>query len=116
MILDAEVYLGPNLFGPGFDEDTLIDMLDAHGAHRAVVSPARPPDYHLGPANDRVAAAVGRHPDRLVGFARVDPHQGPAALIELRRTIEGLGLRGLLLHPWGELFAVKDPWVEPRLG
>ena len=116
MILDAEIYLGPNLFGPGLDEAALLHSLDAHGINRAVVCPARPPDYHLGPANDRVGAAVRRHPDRLVGFARVDPHQGPAALAELRRAVLDLGLRGLLLHPWEELFAVNDPSVEPLLG
>lgn len=115
MILDSEIYLGPNLFGPSFDEAALIAALDAAGVARAVVCPARPPDYHLGPANDRVAAATRRIPDRLVGFARVDPHQGPAALVELRRAVEHLGLRGLHLHPWEELFAVNDRLVEPLL-
>jgi len=115
MILDAEVYLGPNLFGPAFDEPGLIAALDEAGVHRAVVCPARPPDYHLGPANDAVATAVRRHPGRLIGFARVDPHQGAAALGELRRGVEQLGLCGVLLHPWEELFAVNDRSVDPLL-
>ena len=51
-----------------------------------------------------------------MGFARVDPHQGPAALAELRRAVLDLGLRGLLLHPWEELFAANDPSVDPLLG
>lgn len=115
MILDAEVYLGPNLFGPSYDRGTLIAALDAAGVARAVVCPARPPEYHLGPANDFVADAARRHPRRLIGFARVDPHQGTAALAELRRGVEQLGLRGLLLHPWEELFAVNDRSIDPLL-
>jgi predicted TIM-barrel fold metal-dependent hydrolase len=115
MILDAEVYLGSNLFGPSYDDETLIAALDAAGVARAVVCPARPPEYHLGPANDLVADAVRRQPRRLIGFARVDPHQRTAALAELRRGVEQLGLRGLLLHPWEELFPVNDRSVDPLL-
>ena len=113
MVLDAEVYLGPNLFGPAHDRESLIKVLDAAGVTRAVVCPARPPGYHLGPANDLVADAVRRHPHRLIGFARVDPRQGAAALIELRRGVERLGLHGLLLHPWEELFPANDRLVDP---
>lgn len=115
MILDAEVYLGPNLFGPTYDSETLIGALDGAGVERAVVCPARPPGYHLEPANDVVADAVRRHPHRLIGFARVDPHQGSTALAELRRSVERLGLHGLLLHPWEELFRVNDRMLDPLL-
>ncbi len=115
MILDAEVYLGPNLFGPSYDFEALVSALDAAGIARAVICPARPPEYHLGPANDAVADAVRRAPNRLIGFARVDPRQGAAALVELRRNVERLGLRGLMLHPWEESFAINDRLVDPLL-
>jgi predicted TIM-barrel fold metal-dependent hydrolase/RimJ/RimL family protein N-acetyltransferase len=113
VILDAEVYLGPNLFGPSYDFEALVSALDAAGVARAVICPARPPDYHLGPANDAVADAVRRAPNRLIGFARVDPRQGAAAVAELHRSVEQLGLRGLMLHPWEELFPINDRLVDP---
>jgi predicted TIM-barrel fold metal-dependent hydrolase len=87
--------------------------LDALGVDQALVVPARPPGYHLGPANDAVAAAVGEHPERLVGFARVDPNLGDAAAAELGRGVGELGLQGLFLHPWEETFRVNAPFVDP---
>ncbi|HEX7166018.1 MAG TPA: amidohydrolase family protein [Acidimicrobiales bacterium] len=58
--------------------------------------------------NDAVAALVERHPDRFLGFASVDPWKGKAAIAELRRAVEDLGLKGLKLHPSAQLFAPND--------
>ncbi len=86
--------------------------MDDAGVDRAIVVPAKPGGYHLGPANDAVAAAVRAHPDRLAGLARVDPNLGEAAVAELERALE-LGLRGLFLHPWEETFRVSAPFADP---
>jgi len=91
----------------------VLAALDAAGADRAVVAPAKPPGYHLGPANDAVARAVADGGDRLIGVARVDPLLGADACIELERALDELGLRGLLLHPWEETFRISDPRVDP---
>jgi predicted TIM-barrel fold metal-dependent hydrolase len=80
-----------------------------------VVAPARPIGYHLGPANDAVAAAVAAHPERLIGFARVDPNLHEAAVAELDRCLSTLGLSGLFLHPWEETFRVSASHVDPVL-
>jgi predicted TIM-barrel fold metal-dependent hydrolase len=77
------------------------------------VVPAKPAGYHLGPANDALAGVVRAHPDRLVGLARVDPHLGREAVVELERALDELGLRGLFLHPWEETFRVSAPFVDP---
>ena len=47
--------------------------------------------------NDLAGAYARRHPERLVPFAGVDPRRGPAAVAELRRCVEELGVRGLKL-------------------
>jgi predicted TIM-barrel fold metal-dependent hydrolase len=44
---------------------------------------------------------VKRWPDRLIGFARMDPGQGEAARVLFVKAIEELGFRGLKLHPFG---------------
>jgi len=81
--VDSLTFVGESLFGPAATVDELLRALDATEIERAVVCPLRPQSYRLEDANDAVAAAVGRHPDRLVGFARVDPNQGDAAAAEI---------------------------------
>ncbi|RJP17398.1 MAG: amidohydrolase [Candidatus Abyssobacteria bacterium SURF_5] len=46
--------------------------------------------------NDYVADIVKRHPDRIIGFAGIDPRRGKEALVELDRCAD-IGLRGLKL-------------------
>jgi uncharacterized protein len=109
--VDSLTFVGDSLFGPAATVDELLRALDATEIERAVVCPLRPRSYRLEEANDLVAAAVSRHPDRLVGFARVDPNQGEDAALELARATGELGLRGLFLHPWEETFRIHDERV-----
>jgi uncharacterized protein len=66
-------------------------------------------------ANNRLAEAIGANPDRLSGFA-VLPWQDPvSAAAELDRSINALGLKGvLLLGRPGPTF-LDDPKYEPVL-
>jgi predicted TIM-barrel fold metal-dependent hydrolase len=82
---------------------------------RAIVCPFKPRGYELAPANETVAAAVTKHPDRLIGFARVDPWQGEQASANFERALNQLGLRGLFLHPWEENFQLTSPIVDEVL-
>ena len=59
--------------------------------------------------NDFVADCVRRHPDAFLGFASVDPWMGKAAISELRRAVEELGLKGVKFHPTAQAFAPNDP-------
>lgn len=103
--------------------DGRIKAMDAAGIQRQVVSyttPAQltPPDQAVPltrAANDRLAAAVAAHPERLSGFA-VLPWQDPeAAAAELDRSVSELGLKGALIvgRP-GEKF-LDDPRYAPVL-
>jgi predicted TIM-barrel fold metal-dependent hydrolase len=51
-------------------------------------------------ANAHLARLVKHHPDRLVGFAVVDPRD-PDAAHDLRHAVETLGLRGVKMVPTG---------------
>ncbi len=60
--------------------------------------------------NDEVAAIVQRFPDMFVGWAHVDPWKGDAAVRELRRAVQVLGLRGVgEFHPIMQAFEPSDP-------
>ena len=111
MIVDSFALLGQSLFGHSASVGQLLEVMDEAGIERAVVCPARPPGYHLGPANGALAEAIAGE-ERLLGFARVDPNLGAEAAVEAERALEELGLAGLFLHPWEETFRISAPFVD----
>ena len=113
MIFDGLTFLGESLFGYRATVTELLARMDEAEIDRAVVCPVRPRGYHLGPANEHVADAVREHPDRLVGFARVDPNLGEPAVREAHSALGQLGLSGFFLHPWEETFRVSARFVDP---
>lgn len=64
-------------------------------------------------SNDLVADIVRRFPGRFVGLGCVDPWKGDAALNEMRRCREELGLTGYKFHPSMQAFQPDDPRVAP---
>ncbi len=59
--------------------------------------------------NERIASIVKQHPDRLIGFAVVNPLDPDFAVEEVGRAIEQLGLTGLKLHPRVHQYRICDP-------
>jgi len=121
MIVDAHAHFGQGLrstapYGPLFDAytaDQLLKHLDAAGIDRAVCFAPRwqggtfiDPDYRK--ANAAIAEGVRAHPDRLVGFCRVNPKFGSRAVGELRHRLDDDGFRGLKLDPETEAFSPLD--------
>lgn len=115
MTVDSLTFVGESISGAKASAEELLSRLDEAKIERAVVCPLKPRSSLLQEANDIVAAAVRRYPDRLVGFARVDPNLGDDAVRELHRATGELGLRGLFLHPWEETFRIHDRRVDPLL-
>jgi predicted TIM-barrel fold metal-dependent hydrolase len=106
-LYDAHTHIGRN--DPDGYKQTpaeLIDALAGAGA-RGVVFPMHEPDGYTV-ANDAVLAAAEAHPDRLVAFCRVSPHDH--ALAEARRALDA-GARGIKLHPRAERFGMDEPVV-----
>jgi 2,3-dihydroxybenzoate decarboxylase len=60
-------------------------------------------------ANDELAEAIARHPDRYTGLAAIAPHDPVAAAKELERAVSKLGLKGAIVnsHTHGEY--LDDP-------
>ena len=99
--------LGENRFAPSLAVADALAIADRLGLDAIVAAPARPLDYHLGPANTVLAAAAARSQGRIVPLGRVDPTDGARAVAEARRCLDELGCAGLFLHPGEESFPVR---------
>ncbi|MEX2541226.1 MAG: amidohydrolase family protein [Trueperaceae bacterium] len=96
---------------------TLATSFSAHGAAMANVSRAIVLAFrslHLGVdvPNEYVAEYVATDPQKFIGFASVDPHDGNA-LPQLRRAHRELGLRGLKTSP---IYQAYEPLDARMLG
>jgi predicted TIM-barrel fold metal-dependent hydrolase len=64
-------------------------------------------------SNDEVAQWAAEFPEVFTGIASVDPWLGAAAVDEVRRSIEELGLKGVKFQPISQQFFVSDPRFAP---
>lgn len=115
-ICDAHVHLGksgpwqPHI-EPTIYVEPLVKLFDKFNIEKAVVFPNPNVGDEYPKTNDYVAESVNKYPNRLVGFARVDPRRNDA-IKELTRTRNDLGLKGLKLHPFVECFRPDHPFFE----
>jgi predicted TIM-barrel fold metal-dependent hydrolase len=92
---------------PGSPEalaDRWVQELDRHRVGRAALIASVPGD------ENSVAAAVARHPSRLVGFFMLDPTASDAPE-RARRALEELKLRGICLFPAMQRYSLHEPAV-----
>ena len=104
---------GMGHMGP-MDWDELQVEMDVCDVQKSVLMPLDVTTAcggHFG-TNDQIAMLVAAHPDRLWGFASVDPQVSGAAG-ELERAFTELGAKGLCLHPAKQGFAPDDAVAEP---
>lgn len=115
MIIDAHNHAGGPDRGDGKMQSPgeIVAEMDRLGVDRAVIFPFNEvqPGVSFSLANNRIADAIREYPDRLVGFARLDPNYGENAIEELRRDIR-IGLAGLKLHPSSQSFSLRDGYLR----
>lgn len=95
----------PEVSWSGTPEQHWAAMADVD---RAVVLAMDAPAVGFVVPNEYVADYVGTHPDRLVGFASVDPNR-PDWRERLHHAVGGLGLRGLKVGPIYQHFDPTGP-------
>lgn len=100
------------LSGTAFSAEDMLGFMDRHHVTAAVVMTLDGLAHPSPQDNDRVAAFVAGHTDRLLPFATVDPRRRDAA-DEVRRCVESNGMRGVKLHPWLQGFCVHEPYMDP---
>ncbi|MBA7507506.1 hypothetical protein ES706_06225 [subsurface metagenome] len=93
----------PNLILNGTPE-RLVEEMDEAGIDKTVIVALDYQYLFRGKVsyreyNDMVAEMFNEYPDRLIGFAGIDPRRGKEAIQELERCIEELGFKGVKLWP-----------------
>lgn len=84
------------------------------GVDRAIVLGFRARHVGVLVPNEYVAAYVAQHPEKLVGFCSVDPHDADA-VEQLDYAVQGLNLRGLKLGPIYQNMHPQDPRMRALL-
>jgi predicted TIM-barrel fold metal-dependent hydrolase len=81
------------------DAGSMLREMDRAGVERLCISSflGIGPDARAG--NDLVAQAVRSHPDRLLGYATVNPNRPGEVPGELDRCFSRLGMKAIKLHP-----------------
>lgn len=113
MIIDMHTYVGTSMLGDHSTPEELLKVMDEAGIDKAVICPVKTADAYFEEQNKYISELVKEHPQRFIGFARVDPHLGVVAHELLERCFSEYGMRGLILHPWEETFAINDEIVDP---
>lgn len=94
--------------------ELFITQLNASGIDKAVISAEDVTTKAGEPivSNEEVKKLVDLAPDRLIGFASVDPHREDALEV-LENAFTELGMAGLKLSPAMQLFMPGDPMMKP---
>jgi predicted TIM-barrel fold metal-dependent hydrolase len=78
--------------------EKLLARMDEAGVDMAAISSSRNTPGPTCDAHEHIIDAVHAYPDRLIGYARIDPWYGEASVAALEEAA-ARGLRGLKLHP-----------------
>ena len=106
MIIDSHTHV--DRFGWYDPPETIIRLMDEAGVDKSIVMTyGDAPDVEG--SIEYIAEAVQRYPDRLIGYARMNPGRGEEARGLFKQAMEEYGFKGLKLHPLGNLCHPADP-------
>lgn len=95
---------------PLLSPETLMAQMDEAGISQSIIFAVEAPIVYA--SNEYVKALCDKYPDRLIGFASVDPMAEDAVDI-LDKAVREYGLKGLKFHPPLQNFFPNDESVFP---
>lgn len=109
-VIDVHTHLGPYslFFIPDADARTMVDLMDRTGVRVAMLSSHRAIQYDAHSGNSETLRATDRFPDRIAGYAVINPWQCPDR--ELRRLDRFVGIK---LHPDLHEYPLTGAAYEP---
>ncbi len=102
MIIDSHTHVEGREDSPWFDPpETIIRLMDEAEIKLGIImtygdAPGGEYDYL-----EYVAGCVKKYPDRLIGYARINPWYGKEAEDALEKSLSDYKMKGLKLHPLG---------------
>ena len=103
MIVDCHTHWAPRYHAAAADYPSRwFEVLRKHGLTHLAVLPmvGLCDDTVLRQDNDDVAAVCAKSAGSLIPFCTVNPWSPEAAVVELRRCLGELNVRGIKFHPW----------------
>lgn len=95
-LIDFHVHMGKSSRGSMYTAEDLIRSMDKFNIEYSGLSILN--GVLTGELNDRVMQTVKQYPDRIVGFAYINPRE-PGAIDEVHRCLDN-GMRGVKMHSW----------------
>lgn len=111
IVIDSHNHLG----GPDKEDgtrqsvDEILSRMENAGVDMAIVFPFNEEPLTL--ANMFISRAQREHPDKLIGFVRLDPNDREMAILEARKALTEYRLKGIKLHPTAQSFYPDHPFV-----
>ena len=100
MIIDSHTHV--DRVGWYDPPETILRLMDEAGIAKSIIMTYRDAPDSEG-ALEYIAEAVERYPNRLVGYARINPRRGATSHRLFEKAMEDYGFKGLKLHPVGNL-------------
>lgn len=115
LTIDFHTHLPGRAFGIGATPTPeFLGMLDHAGIDLAVVLTVDGFFYDPVAANNALHAQCQEAEGRLIPFCTVNPREPEQAVAEIRRCVQGLGMKGVKFHPWLQGFSVADrSYMDP---
>lgn len=99
MIIDSHTHVQRTSGFWDSPPERIISLMDKAGINKSVIM-----TYSDSPSLvDYICESVERFPHRLVGYTRLDPSLGEEACRILKHSVKNRGIKGLKLHPVGNL-------------
>jgi predicted TIM-barrel fold metal-dependent hydrolase len=115
LIIDAHTHWGREVGGTtpftGTFEDMISDM-DKNKIDMAITFPMGM-SWDYTELNEAILQASRKYSNRIIGFARINPHRKHLAIQDIDHFIGEKGLKGVKLHPTMQAFFADDPAVYP---
>jgi predicted TIM-barrel fold metal-dependent hydrolase len=106
MIIDSHTHV--DKFGWYDPPETIIRLMNEAGIDKSIIMTyGDAPDVEG--SIEYIAEAAQKYPDRLIGYARMNPRRGEEAHRLFQKAMEQYGFKGLKLHPVGNLCHPAEP-------
>ncbi|UCC69582.1 MAG: amidohydrolase family protein, partial [Armatimonadota bacterium] len=118
MIIDTHAHIGlgerlSDTYQVDQSVEVVLQQMAEAGVDKTCVMPVAYVDYAA--AIEEVREAVAAHPDKLIGYARVNLNHRERASAQLQRCFEMYGFRGVKIHPGsGDGFPTR--WFMEMMG